>query len=114
VVVHQKPTSDRLLRSIPLTAAIIGPLMSAAPLLAAPQLEEITVTATLQAEDGRRSAVTVFGRPFIDDRSAQHIEDLLSAAPNVNVASGASRGRFFQIRGIGERSQFVEPVNAST
>ena len=113
MVVHQKPTSDRLLRSIPLTAAIIGPLMSAAPLLAAPQLEEITVTATLQAEDGRRSAVTVFGRPFIDDRSAQHIEDLLSAAPNVNVASGASRGRFFQIRGIGERSQFVEPVNAS-
>ena len=88
MVVHQKPTSDRLLRSIPLTAAIIGPLMSAAPLLAAPQLEEITVTATLQAEDGRRSAVTVFGRPFIDDRSAQHIEDLLSAAPNVNVASG--------------------------
>ncbi|MCV6626108.1 MAG: TonB-dependent receptor, partial [Cellvibrionaceae bacterium] len=40
-------------------------------------------------------------------------ESLLQSIPNVNTASGASRGRFFQIRGIGERSQFVEPVNPS-
>ncbi|MGB1328199.1 MAG: TonB-dependent receptor, partial [Porticoccaceae bacterium] len=39
--------------------------------------------------------------------------DLLSLAPNVNFASGASRGRYFQIRGIGERSQFVAPLNPS-
>jgi outer membrane receptor protein involved in Fe transport len=31
----------------------------------------------------------------------------------VAASSGASRSRFFQIRGIGERSQFVEPVNPS-
>jgi outer membrane receptor protein involved in Fe transport len=31
----------------------------------------------------------------------------------VNLTSGASRARFFQIRGIGERSQFVEPLNPS-
>jgi outer membrane receptor protein involved in Fe transport len=37
----------------------------------------------------------------------------LSYAPNVNFSSGASRGRFFQIRGIGERSQFIDPVNPS-
>ena len=38
---------------------------------------------------------------------------MLNLAPNVNFASGASRGRFIQIRGIGERSQFVEPLNPS-
>ncbi|MEZ5598294.1 MAG: TonB-dependent receptor plug domain-containing protein [Pseudomonadales bacterium] len=32
---------------------------------------------------------------------------------NVNFASGASRGRYFQIRGIGETGQFAEPLNAS-
>jgi len=31
----------------------------------------------------------------------------------VNVASGASRARYFQIRGIGERSQFISPINPS-
>ena len=46
-------------------------------------------------------------------RAAQHLEDVLNVAPNVNYASGASRARFFQVRGIGERSQFVEPLNPS-
>ena len=31
----------------------------------------------------------------------------------MNFSSGASRGRFYQIRGIGERSQFIDPVNPS-
>ena len=38
---------------------------------------------------------------------------MLNLAPNVNFSSGASRGRFIQIRGIGERSQFIEPLNPS-
>jgi outer membrane receptor protein involved in Fe transport len=38
---------------------------------------------------------------------------VITLAPNVTASSGASRSRFFQIRGIGERSQFVEPVNPS-
>ena len=33
--------------------------------------------------------------------------------PNLSASAGASRQRFFQIRGIGERSQFVEPINPS-
>jgi outer membrane receptor protein involved in Fe transport len=40
-------------------------------------------------------------------------KDLLANAPNVNLASGASRSRFYQIRGIGERGQFTEPLNSS-
>jgi outer membrane receptor protein involved in Fe transport len=49
----------------------------------------------------------------IKSRSAQHLEDLINAIPNVNFASGSNRARFFQIRGIGERSQFGDPLNSS-
>ena len=58
-------------------------------------------------------AVTVVGSEDIEARSAEHLEQVLSFAPNVNYSSGASRGRFYQIRGIGERSQFIDPVNPS-
>ena len=33
--------------------------------------------------------------------------------PNVNYSKGSSRARYFQIRGIGERGQFDEPLNSS-
>ena len=81
--------------------------------LAEVPLEEITVYATLRPDHARQRSITTFDANNMQQRSAQHLEDLLSLAPNVNSASGASRGRFLQIRGIGERSQFVEPVNAS-
>ena len=77
------------------------------------QLEETLVTAVLRASHADQQSVTLFGRETIRARGGQHLEDLLSAAPNVNASSGASRSRFIQIRGIGERSQFIEPVNAS-
>jgi outer membrane receptor protein involved in Fe transport len=46
-------------------------------------------------------------------RQAEHIEDIVGIVPNLNFSSGASRGKFIQIRGIGERSLFSEPINAS-
>ena len=52
----------------------------------------------------------------LDDRHAgvlNHLENLLGQVPNVNFSSGASRARFLQIRGIGERGQFAEPLNSS-
>lgn len=58
-------------------------------------------------------SLTTFDEEIIESRGAQHVEDLLNLAPNVNVSSGASRGQFFQIRGIGERSQFAAPLNPS-
>jgi iron complex outermembrane receptor protein len=76
-------------------------------------LEEVVVSATLRPAHAEQRSITIFDEALIAARSAQHLEDLLSAAPNVNSASGASRARFIQIRGVGERSQFVEPVNAS-
>ncbi|MFW6339868.1 MAG: TonB-dependent receptor [Wenzhouxiangella sp.] len=58
-------------------------------------------------------SATVIDAQTARQRNAAHLEDVLNLAPNVNFSSGASRGRFFQIRGIGARSQFVEPSNAS-
>lgn len=78
-------------------------------------LEEVVVTAEFRPLGllDTAASISVFDQRAIEDRSAVYLDQLLNLAPNVNFASGASRGRFLQIRGIGERSQFVEPVNPS-
>ncbi len=58
-------------------------------------------------------SLTTIDNTVIESRGAQHLEDVLNLAPNVNISSGASRGQFFQIRGMGERSQFSSPINPS-
>ena len=77
--------------------------------------DPIVVTAEFRAIDlfELGGSTTVIDGETIDQREAAHIDQILSLAPNVNLSAGASRGRFFQIRGIGERSQFVEPLNPS-
>ena len=78
-------------------------------------LEEVVVTAEYRPVSVLElpTSVTVFNQQSIERRGAVHLEQLLNLAPNVNLSSGASRGRFVLIRGIGERSQFVEPINPS-
>ncbi len=78
-------------------------------------IEEIVVTADFRARSELELAtsVTVMTEAAIKSRSAQHFEELVNVIPNVNYASGSNRARFFQIRGIGERSQFVAPINPS-
>lgn len=78
-------------------------------------LEEVIVTAEYRPVSVLElpASVTVFNQKTIERRGATHLEQLLNLAPNVNLSSGASRGRFVLIRGIGERSQFVEPINPS-
>ena len=95
---------------------ITVPLLSAPLALAQhPQLEEIVVTAELRsvALQDQPSSTSVLTSHDIQQRAAQQLEDILAMAPNVNFASGTSRARFFQVRGIGERSQFQEPLNPS-
>lgn len=88
-------------------------LCSSATLLAEQvQLDEIIVTAELLESDALAlpNSVTVLNDSLIAERNAQNLEDLLGLAPNVNFTTGASRGRFIQIRGIGERSEFQAPI----
>jgi len=78
-------------------------------------LEEVLVTAEFRPVSvlDNSASISAFDEEAIERRTAVHLEQLLNLAPNVNFASGASRGRFIQVRGIGERSQFVEPINPS-
>ena len=77
-------------------------------------LEEIVVTAEFRPLTTAEvpGSVSVLD-PQASGATINHLDELLSQAANVNLTSGASRARFIQIRGIGERSQFVEPLNAS-
>lgn len=79
------------------------------------QIERIVVTADFRDQSllDLSNSVSVIDQSVIERRGANHLEQLLNFAPNVNFTAGASRGRFFQIRGIGERSQFIDPVNPS-
>lgn len=85
----------------------------ASPLAA--EIEEVVVTGDLREAELLRTpaSVTVVDAEVIAARGATHLEDVLNVAPNVNAASGASRARFFQVRGIGERGQFAEPIDPS-
>ena len=103
-------------RSIPMLRHIAATLLLPAVCFAhAAGIDEIVVKGDLR--EGRLLelpvSVTVIDDSVIRGRSATHLEEVLNIAPNVNFSSGASRSRFFQIRGIGERGQFVEPLNPS-
>ena len=78
-------------------------------------IDEVVITSEFRDAKLLESAasITVLDSQSIAQRQARHLEQLLNLAPNVNFSSGASRGRFIQIRGIGERSQFIEPLNPS-
>lgn len=52
-------------------------------------------------------------RPDTRKDVVDQLEEMVSRSANVNLASGASRARYLQIRGIGETGQFAEPLNSS-
>jgi iron complex outermembrane recepter protein len=91
----------------------------AAPSFAAgaapPTIEEIVVTGELRSARLIDSPASISVISLGEQRSGMlnHLEELLGRVPNVNLASGGSRARFVQIRGIGERGQFAEPLNPS-
>ncbi len=78
-------------------------------------LEIIEVTSNFRQVNLMKTqgSISVLDNNDIVDRNALHSEDLLGKLANVNFSSGASRGNFVQIRGIGLRSQFVDSINPS-
>lgn len=79
----------------------------------ASELEEVSVTASLLKTGTEALSVSIIDQPLLAQRGSSHLENLLNTVPNFTGSAGASRNRFFQIRGVGERSQFVEPINPS-
>jgi len=59
------------------------------------------------------NAVSVIGEEKLYDKASQSFAQTLSSTPNVNFSAGASKGKFIQIRGIGQRGQFETPINPS-
>ena len=107
----------QLIKLVPNTAITTATLalMISSGALSSQTIEEVFVTSDFHNPEVNTLAnsVTVFNDTLIKKTGALHLENLLGRAPNVNYSSGASRGRFFQVRGIGERSQFISPINPS-
>jgi len=78
-------------------------------------LETITVTSDFRQQSLQKTptSLSVLTDTDIKQRNAQHLEELIAVSPNVNLAGGSQRARYYQIRGIGERSQFQEAINPS-
>ena len=98
-----------------LSFAILASLATNAVANNSTSLDPIVVNADFRPSEIQTTAISItsIGTEEIQSRSAQHLEDILNMAPNVNMSSGGSRSHYFQIRGIGERSQFKAPINPS-
>ena len=79
------------------------------------ELEDIVITSDFREKklSQTQNSVSVIGEEEIYDKSTQPFAEIISSTPNVNFSSGASKAKYIQIRGIGERSQFVTPINPS-
>ena len=90
-------------------------LLLVASLATEDSIERITVQGQYRSTyvNEAPTSVSVMTRDAIDERHGTHMEEVLNRIPNLNFSSGSSRARFIQIRGVGERSQFVDPINPS-
>ena len=79
------------------------------------QLNPVVVSADFRDANLSRTAgaISVINKEDIREKAHESFENVIAQTPNVNFTSGASRAHYIQIRGIGERSQFVSPVNPS-
>jgi outer membrane receptor protein involved in Fe transport len=78
-------------------------------------LDEVVVTAELRDRNlsDLPGSATVLDSRTLEIAGVQHFQDVLGLVPNLNWSAGTSRPRFFQIRGIGELSQWQGAPNPS-
>src|SRR6202161_69566 len=96
---------------------LLAAMCAAAPMsaLAEDSLQEIVVTASLRNSSAADlpQSVSVLDAATLQGAGVQHFEDVLALIPNLSWASGSSRPRFFQLRGIGEVEQYQGAPNPS-
>lgn len=80
------------------------------------ELEPLPVTGDLLKGSSDRIPVSLsmIGPDHLQFPDSRHFADLTGYFPNLNWAGGTSRPRYFQIRGIGENSQFGNEIPASS
>jgi iron complex outermembrane receptor protein len=77
-------------------------------------LEEIVVSGYRQLEPlATDSSITVLSEESIRQATIANFEELVPLVPNMNLSGEASRARYFQLRGIGEREQYEGAPNPS-
>ncbi len=78
-------------------------------------LDPIVVSADFREQNLSKvsGSVSLISEADIYDKSTQAFAEVVASEPNVNFSSGASKAKYIQIRGIGERSQFITPINPS-
>jgi len=88
--------------------------------LAAATAEELTLDPIVVGADFREhklsqttGSVSVLDEADLADKSTEPLFEVIGSVPNVNFTAGASKAKYIQIRGIGERSQFETPVTPS-
>ncbi len=98
-----------------LLVSLLFPALPVAPLVAGEPLEEVLVTASLRrvALAELPASVTVLDGSTLRSGGVQHLQDVLPLVPNLNWASGTSRPRYYQLRGIGETDQWQGAPNPS-
>ncbi|NQV41250.1 MAG: TonB-dependent receptor [Candidatus Marinimicrobia bacterium] len=71
--------------------------------------ETVSVYGALRTQSllDTEGGISVISKRQINQASEPHFQTLINNIPNLNWAGGSSRPRYFQIRGIGERSQFA-------
>lgn len=80
------------------------------------KLDDLTVTADLRTDTTVReiaTSIAVLDEDTLSQAGTQHFQDVMGLVPNLNWAGSTSRPRYFQIRGIGERSQYEGAPNPS-
>jgi outer membrane receptor protein involved in Fe transport len=90
-------------------------LLFASEIIFSDEIEEVIVTADyrdteLNKED---SSIFILDAEEIKAQPIKHFENLSYLVPNLNFSASDSRARYFQIRGIGERSGYLGTPNTS-
>ena len=78
-------------------------------------IDVITVTSDFRQQSLAQAPVSiaVIDQQRLVDEGSQHFAEVLNQVANINFSGGTSRPKYFQIRGVGERSEYRGAPNAS-
>ena len=90
-------------------------LLFASEIIFSDEIEEVIIKSDYRqtALDNEDSSVFILNAEEIKGEPIKHFENLSYLIPNLNFAASDSRARYFQIRGIGERSGYLGTPNTS-
>ncbi|WP_448568782.1 TonB-dependent receptor [Thalassotalea ganghwensis] len=101
--------------AIAITASLATFALQANEQSSSSALETIEVTSNFKKQSLASTplSIDVISQQQLQDQSMQHFDNVLSSLANVNFAGGTSRPKYLQIRGVGERSEYLGAPNAS-